>query len=55
MNISSRFDAYLTNVTLPWENKASGFQLVSAIQVFKVVKKEDSWEFLKMWIKTFSA
>lgn len=67
MNITSRLDAYLTNVSLiinkilqfsfPWEKKGEqtdNYVGVGAISVYRVTKdKDDQWRFDRMWTKTF--
>jgi len=44
MNIASRFDAYLTNFSFPWEKKgeqADNYVGVGAISVYKVTIDKD--------------
>ena len=55
MNISSRVDAYITNVNLPWEKKTDEHVSVGAAFTFKVVedKRGNSYIFEKLWGKSF--
>ena len=55
MNITSRVDAYITNVNLPWEKKTNEHISVGAAFVFKVIgdKKGNSYYFEKLWAKSF--
>jgi hypothetical protein len=54
MNLTSRIDAYLTNMTFPWEKKTEAHVTVGALFVFKVtVDTDDTWSFDRMWMKSF--
>ena len=55
MNITSRVDAYITNVNLPWEKKTDEHISVGAVFAFKVLgdKKGNSYYFEKLWAKSF--
>ena len=55
MNITSRVDAYITNVNLPWEKKTDQHISVGAVFAFKVIgdKKGSSYYFEKLWAKSF--
>ena len=55
MNITSRVDAYITNVNLPWEKKTDQHISVGAVFAFKVFedKKGNSYYFEKLWAKSF--
>jgi WD40 repeat protein len=55
MNITSRVDAYITNVNLPWEKKTGEHISVGAVFAFKVIedKKGNSCYFEKLWAKSF--
>ena len=55
MNITSRVDAYITNVNLPWEKKTNEHISVGAVFAFKVIgdKKGNSYYFEKLWAKSF--
>ena len=55
MNITSRVDAYITNVNLPWEKKTNEHISVGAVFAFKFIgdKKVNSYYFEKLWAKSF--
>ena len=55
MNITSRVDAYITNVNLPWEKKTDQHISVGAVFAFKVIedKRGNSYLFDKLWAKSF--
>mmetsp|Transcript_6195 Transcript_6195/g.5573 ORF Transcript_6195/g.5573 Transcript_6195/m.5573 type:complete len:128 (+) Transcript_6195:397-780(+) len=57
MNITSRIDAYLTNISLPWEKKTAktdNYVSVGALSAYKVITdNDDNWEFLRMWTISF--
>ena len=55
MNITSRVDAYITNVNLPWEKKTDQHISVGAVFAFKVIedKRGNSYYFDKLWAKSF--
>jgi WD40 repeat protein len=55
MNITSRVDAYITNVNLPWEKKTDQHISVGAVFAFKVIedKRVNSYYFEKLWAKSF--
>ena len=55
MNLTSRVDAYLTNVNLPWEKKIEEHVSVGALFAFKVYenKNANSYIFEKIWAKSF--
>lgn len=56
MKITSRFDAYLTNVTFPWEKKQEDAHVtVGALVAYKVDfnPKLETWAFTRMWVKSF--
>ena len=55
MNITSRVDAYITNVNLPWEKKTGEHISVGAVFAFKAVedKRGNSYYFEKLWAKSF--
>ena len=55
MNISSRVDAYITNVNLPWEKKIEEHITVGALYAFRVIenKKSNSYTFDKLWAKSY--
>ena len=55
MNLTSRVDAYLTNVNLPWEKKIEEHVSVGALFAFKAYenKNANSYIFEKIWAKSF--
>ena len=55
MNITSRVDAYITNVNLPWEKKTGEHISVGATFAFKVIfdKNGNPCVFEKLWAKSF--
>ena len=55
MNITSRVDAYITNVNLPWEKKTDAHISVGAVFAFRVIEdtKGNSYYFEKVWAKSF--
>lgn len=54
MNIASRVDAYITNVSLPWEKPTDAHISVGAVFAFRCLPvKEQSYVFEKLWAKSF--
>ncbi len=54
MNISSRIDAYITNVNLPWEEKTEAHISVGAFFAFKVnYDPNKGFKFKKVFAKSF--
>jgi WD40 repeat protein len=54
MNITSRVDAYITNVNLPWEKKIESHITVGAVFVYKVsIDSNGVYYFDKLWAKSF--
>ena len=54
MKITSRVDAYITNVNLPWEKKDGKHISVGAVFAFKVCgNQKNSYYFEKIWAKSF--
>ena len=55
MKISSRIDAYVTNVNLPWEKKTEAHISVGSVFAFKVIqdKKGSTHMYEKLWAKSF--
>jgi hypothetical protein len=54
MELISRFDAYLTNVNLPWEKKTEAHISVGAVFAYKVTGDANSgFSFEKLWAKSF--
>lgn len=54
MELISRFDAYLTNVNLPWEKKTEAHISVGAVFAYKVSGDTSSgYNFEKLWAKSF--
>jgi hypothetical protein len=55
MNITSRVDAYITNVNLPWEKKTDAHISVGAVFCFKVVADSSGNMHIeqKLWAKSF--
>lgn len=54
MELISRFDAYLTNVNLPWEKKSDAHISVGAVFAYKVTGDVNSgFNFEKLWAKSF--
>jgi hypothetical protein len=54
MNITSRVDAYITNVNLPWEKKSDAHISVGAVFAYKVsIDSNGSYFFDKLWAKSF--
>ena len=54
MNISSRIDAYITNVNLPWEEKTDAHISVGAFFAFKVIYDPNKgFKFKKVFAKSF--
>lgn len=53
MSISSRVDAYITNVNLPWEKKTDAHISVGAAMAFRVIARKNEYIFEKMWAKSF--
>ena len=55
MKITSRVDAYITNVNLPWEKKTGDHISVGAVFAFKLIadKRGNSYYFEKIWAKSY--
>ena len=56
MKITSRIDAYLTNVALPWEKKGGTHVTVGALLVYRVTLPPSGvgdWKFDRLWVKSF--
>jgi WD40 repeat protein len=55
MKITSRVDAYITNVNLPWEKKTGEHISVGAVFAYKVIvdKRGNSYFFEKLWAKSY--
>lgn len=53
MNIISRADSKITNITLPWEKKTDSHVPVGAALCYKVQKLGIGFEFVKAWGKSF--
>jgi hypothetical protein len=54
MNITSRVDAYITNVNLPWEKKTDSHISVGAVFVYKVsLDSNGVYYFDKLWAKSY--
>ena len=55
MKITSRLDAYVTNVNLPWEKKTDEHISVGSVFAFKIIqdKKGNIQLYEKLWAKSF--
>jgi hypothetical protein len=54
MNITSRVDAYITNVNLPWEKKIEAHISVGAVIAYKVsIDSNGTHYFDKVWAKSY--
>jgi hypothetical protein len=54
MNITSRVDAYITNVNLPWEKKTDAHISVGAVFAYKVsIDSNGTYFFDKLWAKSY--
>lgn len=53
MNITSRVDAYLTNVNFPWEKKTETHVTVGALMLYRFKVDNNSHTFEKLWVKSF--
>lgn len=55
MNITSRIDAYITNVNFPWEKKTDSHITVGAVFAFKTHEDPSTHEisFEKLWAKSY--
>jgi len=54
MNITSRLDAYITNINLPWEKKSDSHISVGAVFAYKIIcNSEGNYSFDKLWAKSF--
>ena len=56
MRISSRIDAYITNITFPWEKDIGAHVTVGALVVYSIdkdSKNELEWKFEKRWAKSY--
>ena len=53
MNISSRLDAYFTNVNLPWEKKTNSHVTVGALIVYRYKQEGEAYYFDKLWTKSY--
>ena len=53
MKVSSRVDAYLTNMKMPWEKEAPPTLLsVGALECY-MQTSETEWKFERLWSKTY--
>lgn len=52
MSAASRFDSYATNFKFPWEKELGTHVTVGAVEVWKR-KSNDTWEFEKLWTKSY--
>jgi hypothetical protein len=54
MNITSRVDAYITNVNFPWEQKSEAHISVGAVFAYKVTNDSNgAYYFDKLWAKSY--
>jgi hypothetical protein len=54
MNITSRVDAYITNVNLPWEKKIDAHISVGAVFAYRVsIDSNGVYYFDKQWAKSY--
>lgn len=53
MNITSRVDAYLTNVNFPWEKKTDTHVTVGALMLYRFKVDNHSHSFEKLWVKSY--
>jgi hypothetical protein len=53
MNITSRVDAYLTNVNFPWEKKSDSHVTVGALMLYRFKVDNGSHSFEKLWVKSY--
>jgi hypothetical protein len=55
MKITNRLDAYLTNVSFPWDKKTDTHVTVGALLVYKVnfMASMETWSFDRIWVKSF--
>ena len=56
MNIASRIDAYITNISFPWEKDTGAHVTVGALVVYSVdknPKEEIEWQFERKWAKSY--
>lgn len=54
MKLGSRIDAYLTNVTFPWEKQSDSHVTVGALIVYRVIIEGDDYKFERLWVKSFN-
>eukprot|EP00830_Metopus_es_P017776 TRINITY_DN5966_c0_g1_i1.p1 TRINITY_DN5966_c0_g1~~TRINITY_DN5966_c0_g1_i1.p1 ORF type:complete len:510 (+),score=99.88 TRINITY_DN5966_c0_g1_i1:30-1532(+) len=56
MDLASRLDAYLSNISLPWSKKEEIAITVGALMVYSVTKESDlkDWNFKLLWVKGYS-
>lgn len=53
MNITSRVDAYLTNVNFPWEKKTDTHVTVGALMLYRFKVENNVHSFEKLWVKSY--
>lgn len=56
MKIASRIDAYITNVTFPWEKQSGSTHVtVGALLVYRYTPKEGTkdYKFDRLWVKSY--
>lgn len=55
MKITSRIDAYFTNLKLPWEKPTATHVTVGALVAYKVSKEAETgtWKFDRVWVKSY--
>lgn len=55
MKITSRLDAYLTNITLSWGKYSGTHVTIGALLAYRVSKDADTgiWKFDRLWVKSY--
>ena len=56
MNLTSRIDAYISNLSFPWSKKKETQVTVGALLVYKVEKTPEAtnWVFTRLWVKSYA-
>ena len=56
--ITSKIDAYITNLTFPWEKESTAPMAIGALIIYSIEKKSkdnSGWKFDKKWAKTYNS
>lgn len=55
MDLTSRVDAFFSNITFPWEKKKEAQVTVGAIIAYQITKESNgTYSFTKLWVKSYA-